>query len=70
MNDALTNWLQKPGNTATALASAVGCSQSQITLIAQGKRRCTAEMAKKIHDATEIPLHELRPDLWKPEGAA
>lgn len=34
----------------------------------QGKKRISAETAVVYHDAFGIPLSDLRPDLWPPEG--
>lgn len=31
--------------------------------------RIPVERARKIHEALDIPLHEIRPDVWRPTDA-
>lgn len=61
------------------LAAAIGCSQQQISYLLKAKS-ISADMAKKIHDATKgkVSKHVLRPDIFdtprkqqsRQEGAA
>lgn len=47
------------------LAVAIGCSQQQISYLMKAKS-ISADMAKKIHDATsgKVSKHILRPDIF------
>lgn len=49
------------------LAKAAGCSQQQIAYLLRAKN-ITADMAKKIDEATEgtVSRHDLRPDIFGP----
>jgi transcriptional regulator with XRE-family HTH domain len=51
------------GLTDAAISERVGCERSLITKIKLGTARPSPEMAKRIADATGIPLEDLRPDL-------
>ena len=49
------------------LAKAAGVTKQAVS----GWYRIPAERASVISEALDIPLHELRPDLWRPpEGEA
>ena len=47
------------------LATAMGCSQQQISYLLKAKS-ISADMAKKIHEATggKVAKHTLRPDIF------
>lgn len=60
----LADYLSKPGSTAVALGRRLDVSHSTILRWASG--RVPAERARAVSDATGIPLHELRPDLFDP----
>ncbi len=65
--------LIKFDNSQTQLAKAVGCSQTMVWKLINGKARVSVEMARKIHQATdgECPEYKLRPDFFQlPEEAA
>jgi len=49
------------------LASAIGCSQQQISYLKKAKS-ISADMAKKLHEATngKVSKHILRPDIFGP----
>lgn len=49
------------------LASAIGCSQQQISYLLKAKS-ISADMAKKIHEATggKVSKHAMRPDIFDP----
>lgn len=55
--------------TLNEMALAAGFrSRSSIFHHCRGVRVISAESAMKYHRAFSIPLHELRPDLWPPDG--
>ena len=60
----LADYLNTPGSTAVALGRRLDVSHSTILRWAAG--RVPAERARAVSDATGIPLHELRPDLFDP----
>lgn len=53
------------------LAQAVGCTQQQISYLLKAKS-ITAEMAKKLDDATggRVSKHDLKPDVFGPRADA
>ncbi|WP_110647577.1 transcriptional regulator [Salinicola peritrichatus] len=60
-------------DSQSALADSVGCSQTMIWKLLNGKSRISVEMARRIHRATDgrCPEHEFRPDFFEaPEEAA
>jgi DNA-binding transcriptional regulator YdaS (Cro superfamily) len=57
--------IQRAGGV-TKLAAAVGRHHATIL----GWHRVPAEHAKAVAEASGIPLHELRPDLWEPPRRA
>lgn len=50
------------------LAERIGCSQQQISYLMKA-RRITADMALKLHEATDgaVSKHTLRPDIFGPD---
>ena len=48
----LTEYLDQPNQTATALAAKVGCEVSTITRLARGERSPSIDLALKIERAT------------------
>lgn len=69
MNQALSKF----EGSQTQLAKAVGCSQTMVWKLLNGKSRVSVEMARKIHQATEgsCPEYKLRPDFFQqPDEAA
>ena len=52
----------------TRLAELIGVSHSSVC---DWKRveRVPVERALAIHEKLSIPLHEIRPDVWRPENA-
>lgn len=48
----LSEYLNQPGHTATALARAVGVRVSSITRLRDGKRRASLALALRINEAT------------------
>ena len=50
-----------------AFAKKVGTTANYLNLLHYGVKVPGPLMARKIHDASgqQIPLHELRPDIWK-----
>jgi len=51
------------------LATAAGTNAAYLYQIASGRRKPSAALAKKIHEATNgaVSLHSLRPDVWNDE---
>ena len=51
------------------LAKSVGVVPAYLYQIANGYRKPSAKLAKKIHEATNgaVSLHSLRPDVWNDE---
>ena len=70
MNNPLEDYRQAHGLTYRAMAQRVG-GQSYVTTFyhCRGLRQLSAESALRYHHAFGIPLSDLRPDLWPPEGA-
>lgn len=64
---ALANHLSATGKKPTHLAQELGVEPSTITRILKGKRRPSPDLAKKISDATGVPITEL---LYPAEGEA
>jgi DNA-binding transcriptional regulator YdaS (Cro superfamily) len=62
----LADYLKKHAISATRFAKQVGKSKSMMTLLLQGKRRPSPELAKEIERQTGgvVPKHELRGDIW------
>jgi len=48
-----------PAVSQRALAAAVGCNQSMISMLAKGKRAPSARLAVKLHAVTGVPLQTL-----------
>ncbi len=48
------------------LAKTVGTIPAYLYQIATGRRKPSAQLAKRIHEATmgAVTLHSLRPDVW------
>lgn len=60
-------------DSQSALAEAIGCSQTMIWKLLNGKSRISVEMARRIHRVTEgkCSEHQFRPDFFEaPEAAA
>lgn len=58
----LQEFLKRKGAQAE-LARAVGCSQAHLCLVSNGERGLSINLAKKISDATGVPIQTLLPDL-------
>lgn len=54
----------------TKLGKIVGRDHSTVVGWKRDGRVPTVEMARKIHEVLNIPLHEIRPDIWRPAEAA
>ena len=62
----LVKYLRQQGDGAqTKLARKAVCSDGHLSLVLKGKRGMSPELAKRISDATGIPIQSLRPDLAK-----
>lgn len=70
MSEAIRKILEPVGGN-TGLAKRLRLRGHKITPQAISQwEQIPAERAKEIAEATDIPLHDLRPDLWtKPENA-
>jgi DNA-binding transcriptional regulator YdaS (Cro superfamily) len=53
----------------TALANMIGTSQTHVWYWLNKAKRLPAERAVQIEQATGVPRHELRPDIWQEEEA-
>lgn len=54
---------QTPPMTLEGLAGRIGISKVSLSRIETGKQELSPALAKKVFEATGIPLRELRPDL-------
>jgi DNA-binding transcriptional regulator YdaS (Cro superfamily) len=54
----------------TQLAKLVGVNHATISASWRRSGRIPVERALLIHEHLNIPLHELRPDVWRPEPEA
>jgi len=64
--NVLETYRLEQGMTYRDLAKTAGiASHGVVYEHCKGQRNMSAETAKKYHDATGIPLSELRPDLWR-----
>lgn len=68
--ERLRKWRKDKGLTLAAAGASVGCSAVQWFRLEKGLRPVTAEMAVKIESATDIPRHDLRPDLFERNSSA
>jgi DNA-binding transcriptional regulator YdaS (Cro superfamily) len=60
----LAQYLDDKGNTAVALGRRLGVAHS--TVVRWAANRVPAERVRAVADATGIPPHELRPDIFPP----
>lgn len=60
------------GNSQSALAAAIGCSQTMVWKLLHGRSSVSIPMARAIHTATEgqCPEYELRPDFFEQPAVA
>lgn len=66
--NALQIYRLQKGMTYQELAKLSGMSsKSSVFHHCLGKRKISAESAMKYHKALNIPLSQLRPDLWQDE---
>jgi len=63
----LKSLLNERGLRLAGAAARVGVTRATLTRWAQGQ--VPAERAHALAEATGIPLHDLRPDLWPREAA-
>jgi len=71
MKNTLENYRQSCGMTYEQLAAKAGFSSRAVAYLhCSGKRTISAESAVRYSRALNIPLCELRPDLWPPEPPA
>jgi DNA-binding transcriptional regulator YdaS (Cro superfamily) len=64
-HDAFKRALAHFGDKQTDMAKAIGTSQQRISYILAKENACPADLAPAVSRATGIPLHELRPDVFK-----
>lgn len=50
------------------LADAIGCGQSTLSNYLLNKKKCSAKVAIAIEQATGVPRHAIRPDLFPPQA--
>ena len=71
MKNAIENFRLSSGMSFQEIADRCAIrSRSTVFQHCNGQRAISAEIAVKYAKALGIPLSELRPDLWPPEGAA
>ena len=63
MNAPLKPYLTRSGMTQQQLADKTGLSQPFISRLLRGAD-ISLEVALKLHQALDIPLHVMRPDAW------
>ena len=68
MKNALSKLRKKLGLTYKAMAERTGITAPSVYFHCSGKVKVSAENALKYHRAFNIPLTELRPDIWPPMG--
>jgi transcriptional regulator with XRE-family HTH domain len=61
---ALDAALISRGISTNAVSQACGISTQAVSMWRSGQRRPSIETATLIHRAFNIPLHEIRPDIW------
>jgi transcriptional regulator with XRE-family HTH domain len=67
----LTLYRERHELTLEELGELVGLSKPSVWRIEAGEQMPSPETAKTIHAKTNIPLWELRPDIWDaPKGRA
>ena len=64
MAHALKTYRAAHDKTLADLAAEIGSTAATLSNIETGKIHPSAGLALKIKEATGVPLHELRPDLW------
>jgi DNA-binding XRE family transcriptional regulator len=57
-----------PAVSQRALADAVGCNQSMVSMLARGRREPSARLAVKLHAVTGVPLKALLARKMPPEA--
>jgi transcriptional regulator with XRE-family HTH domain len=62
----LASYLAAKGLTDAQFAAMVGVSGELVRLWRHGRRAVSARRASAVSELTGIPLHELRPDVFKP----
>lgn len=68
MKNALSQLRTKLGLSYRAMADKAGITAPAVFFHCNGKVKMSAENALKYNKAFDIPLTELRPDLWPPMG--
>lgn len=69
MQNVIDTYRKTHGLTYAQMALTAGLSsRSVVFLHCRGSRTISAKSALKYARAFGIPLHELRPDLWPPDG--
>ena len=58
------------GKNQSKLAAALGTSQQNVSNWLRKKQQLPAEYVLRAEEATGIPRHEWRPDIYPPEMAA
>lgn len=61
--DYVRNYITRETASQAQLARDVKCSESHLSLVLARKRGVSAKLAKRISEATGVPMRELRPDL-------
>lgn len=62
-DSAIAALISKAGNQ-TKLAAAVGVTQQAVSNWLYGLRRIPAEHVRRVSEATGVPAHEIRPDIF------
>jgi len=70
--DLKTYYLGLPPTDRSAFADRAGTTMGYLSLVINGHRRASPELARKLYDASgkTVPLGAIRPDIWPTEEAA
>jgi transcriptional regulator with XRE-family HTH domain len=55
---------ERTGHSLAAVAARVGVTRQTLSRIELEVHKPRPELARKLEEATGIPKHELRPDIW------
>jgi len=64
--DGLAEVIARHDVTKAQIVEKIGVTGQAVSLWITGKRQPSVATARLIHQIFNIPLHELRPDVWQP----
>lgn len=56
---SLQDWMERTGTTQSKLASLVGIKPPHMSMLLKGSRRCSIQVALKLHAVTGVPVEKL-----------